>query len=122
MGASVSTCTGQEGSPLRCVTTVAPRWTRRSILLECSAWEGARLVLTDALDLDKEELSLERMVRAMLSGTEKWEAATSFCEEVISQKENAEREREREREQSPDAAPMRRRRKEQRARVYARAP
>ena len=89
-------------------------------LLECPAWEGARRVLKDALGLENEKLSLKSMVRAMLSGAEKWKAATSFCEEVISRKEDAEREKERERD--PDAPPMRKKRGGRRAQAYARAP
>jgi hypothetical protein len=97
----------------------APMDSAEHTLLECPAWEGARRILRGALGLEEEEeLSLESMVRAMLSGTEKWEAATSFCEEVISRKEDAERERER----APDAPPMRKKRGGRRARAYARAP
>ena len=70
----------------------APMDSAEHTLLECPAWEGARRVLTDALGLleDGEELSLGSIVLAMLSGTDKWEAATSFCKEVISRKEDAE--------------------------------
>ena len=89
-------------------------------LLECPAWEGARRVLIGALQLDGDggEFSLGSMVRAMLSRADKWDAAVSFCEDVLLRKEAAERER----EAAPDAPPERRKRGGRRARAYARAP
>lgn len=78
--------------------------------LECPAWEGARRVLMNFLDLDERELSLEHGSGHVFRDRRKWEVATS-CEEVILRKEDAERERER----LPDTAFMRKRRKGRRA-------
>ncbi|XP_063616215.1 uncharacterized protein LOC134789576 [Cydia splendana] len=62
------------------------------------------------------DLSLHRIIAAMLGSERKWEAVASFCEEVMSQKEEAERER----EAAADAVPLRRRRQGRRRRAYAR--
>lgn len=98
----------------------APMDSVKYTLLECPAWEGACLVLMDALRLDEEEeeLSLNGMIRTMLSGAKKCEAAISFCEEVILWKEDVERKRER----APDATSTRRNRGRGKAWSYARAP
>ena len=42
-----------------------------------------------------EELTIEKIVKALLTSEEKSKAVTSFCEEVIACKEAAERDRER---------------------------
>lgn len=77
----------------------------------CPAWSEQRRALVAAIGGD---LSLLSVVRAMLEGERSWEAVTSFCENVLSQKE----ERERERENDPLAHPLRRRRVGRRRRQY----
>ncbi|RVE40273.1 hypothetical protein evm_015077, partial [Chilo suppressalis] len=81
----------------------APDDTAEHTLLECPAWRHQR------------PLSLRSMVEAMLRSDRAWEATASFCENVISQKEAAERER----EDDPLAAPSRRRRTGRRGRRRA---
>ena len=53
-------------------------------LLECPAWGVPRRELLRALRVNEAEFSLESMVRAMLSGEDKWQAGLFFCESVIS--------------------------------------
>lgn len=60
------------------------------MLTVCPAWEEQRRVLRRVIG---EEVSLSAIVRAMADGEDKWKAATSFCGEVMSRKEAAERER-----------------------------
>ncbi|XP_041978554.1 uncharacterized protein LOC121732662 [Aricia agestis] len=57
----------------------------------CDRWAVQRHDLVAVLGGD---LSLPSMVRCMLESDEAWQAAVSFCEYVISQKETAERNRE----------------------------
>jgi len=52
----------------------------------------------------------------MLEGDEEWQAAVSFCEQVMLKKEAAEKER----EEDPNTPPSRRRRGEVAHRQYAR--
>jgi hypothetical protein len=73
----------------------------------CQAWRRQRVELIVALDIGG-VLSQSTMVEAMLDSESAWEAVASFCENVMSQKEAAERERER--EEDALAAPLRRRR------------
>ena len=61
-------------------------------LEECVAFEEQRCALVTAIGPD---LTPPAIVKALLAGGEKCAAATSFCEEVMSCKEAAERERER---------------------------
>ncbi|XP_022820633.1 uncharacterized protein LOC111352389 [Spodoptera litura] len=65
--------------------------TAQHTLAECVAWEEQRRVLTNEVGGD---LSLPAVVRKMVDSTELWDAVVSFCEDVMSQKETAERERE----------------------------
>ncbi|XP_067208484.1 uncharacterized protein [Linepithema humile] len=57
---------------------------------ECEAWEGERRALTAVVG---EDLSLPALMRAMLEVEDKWKAVSSFCNSVMSQKEEAERRR-----------------------------
>ncbi|XP_022816825.1 uncharacterized protein LOC111349807 [Spodoptera litura] len=65
--------------------------TAQHTLAECVAWEEQRRVLTNEVGGD---LSLPAVVRKMVDSAESWDAVVSFCEDVMSQKETAERERE----------------------------
>jgi hypothetical protein len=79
--------------------------TAEHTLQECPAWRRQRVELIGALDIGG-TLSLSTMVEAMLDSESAWKAVASFCDNVISQKEAAERER----EEDVLAAPLRRRR------------
>lgn len=81
-------------------------------LLECTAWSSQRRTLKDIVGGD---LSLSSIISAMLDSDRGWEAMASFCDDVISQKEAAERVR----EDDPLANPLRRRRLGRRRRLYA---
>ncbi|PZC76931.1 hypothetical protein B5X24_HaOG203975 [Helicoverpa armigera] len=65
-----------------------------------------------------DDLSLPSVIAAMLRSEEAWEAVASFCEDVMSQKESAERVR----ESDPLAAPHRRRRRGGRRRTQRPSP
>ena len=65
--------------------------TARHVVEECVAWEGPRRTLVAEIGGD---LSLPTIVRKMVGSDGSWDAVVSFCEEVMSQKEAAERERE----------------------------
>lgn len=65
--------------------------TAQHTLSECVAWEEQRRVLTNEVGGD---LTLPAVVRRMAGSAESWDAVVSFCEDVMSQKEAAERERE----------------------------
>ncbi|CAH2209456.1 jg22442, partial [Pararge aegeria aegeria] len=62
--------------------------TAQHTLEECSRWDPQRHTLVAEIGGD---LSLPSVVFAMLSSERSWEAVVDFCEEVISQKEAAER-------------------------------
>lgn len=70
----------------------------------CPRWACERATMQAALGIG--DLALNSIVAAMLGSDRNWRAMTTFCEEIISQKETAERER----EQSEHAPPLRRRR------------
>lgn len=57
-------------------------------LSQCPAWEEDRLIAHIRVDL-----ALPVVIEATMQGEEKWVTFSSFCEKVISQKEEAERER-----------------------------
>ncbi|XP_025155759.1 uncharacterized protein LOC112588831 [Harpegnathos saltator] len=61
-------------------------------LQECPAWSNERGVVERKLGCD---LSLPSIIRAVLGSEKRWEAFTSFCEEVMEKKEQAEEERRR---------------------------
>nr|XP_033336526.1 uncharacterized protein LOC117226375 [Megalopta genalis] len=62
-------------------------------LEECPAFTALRRVLVQNLGVH--DLSLSSVVGAMLEADRKWKAVVSFCEQVMSQKEAAERDRKR---------------------------
>lgn len=66
--------------------------TAQHTLEECPAWGTERRVLRQTVGWD---LSLPALVREMIRGERSWKAVSSFCEQVMSQKEEAERVRER---------------------------
>lgn len=78
----------------------------------CPAWAQERASLAMVVGRD---LSLPAVVKAMVGNKRSWEAMVSFCEQVMSQKEAAERTR----EDDPLSAPIRRRRAGRRRRAYA---
>ncbi|XP_013182760.1 PREDICTED: uncharacterized protein LOC106128842 [Papilio xuthus] len=88
--------------------------TAQHTLQVCTAWSEERRTLVAAIG---DDLSLPGVIRAMLGSEGSWEAVSSFCEIIISQKE----EREREREENPLAPPLRRRRVGRRRRQFAAA-
>ncbi|XP_039303416.1 uncharacterized protein LOC120357319 [Solenopsis invicta] len=61
-------------------------------LEHCPAWEGLRGVLKDEIG---EDLSLGAVIGKMVFRESSWKAVAFFCEQVMLQKEAAERERER---------------------------
>ncbi|XP_045763672.1 uncharacterized protein LOC123866261 [Maniola jurtina] len=66
--------------------------TAQHTLEECQAWAEQRRTLDAAVGVGG--LSLPNIVQAMVRSETAWSAAASFCEEVMSAKEAAERERE----------------------------
>ncbi|XP_028170418.1 uncharacterized protein LOC114360064 [Ostrinia furnacalis] len=81
-------------------------------LVDCPAWVPQRRALVSAVGVD---LSLPSIVKAMLGSETAWKGMATFCEEVMSQKEAAERIR----EEDPLADPIRRSRRGRRRRQYA---
>ncbi|XP_076660102.1 uncharacterized protein LOC143363389 [Halictus rubicundus] len=67
--------------------------TARHTLEECPAWAGPRRVLRAAVG--GWDLALSTVVDHMVGSVGSWKAVASFCDEVIQQKEAAERARER---------------------------
>ncbi|XP_063632519.1 uncharacterized protein LOC134803661 [Cydia splendana] len=102
---------GSEESPM-CHECGAQVDTARHTLEECPAWGFQQTTLQAILGAD---LSLPSVVNAMLDSEEAWKAMVSFSDQIMSQKEAAERAR----ENDPDAHPLRRRRAGGRARRYA---
>ncbi|XP_048001431.1 uncharacterized protein LOC125238201 [Leguminivora glycinivorella] len=88
--------------------------TAQHTLEECSRCPVERAALVAATGLV--DLSLHSVIGAMLSSERRWDAVASFCEDVMSQKEAAERER----EAAADALPLRRRRQGRRRRAFLR--
>nr|XP_034195325.1 uncharacterized protein LOC117611490 [Osmia lignaria] len=81
---------GREATPI-CHHCGAERDSAQHTLQHCPVFARARHALECEVGPD---LSPEAVVRAMLSGEDQWRAVTSFCEEVIALKEEAERGRE----------------------------
>jgi hypothetical protein len=109
---SGSTCTrGSGGRLLRSATTALRRETAQHTLESCPAWDAERRVLTGKIGGD---LSLPAVVTEMLASAEAWDAVASFCDNVISQKEAAERAR----EVDPNAPAEKRRRRGGRRRRF----
>jgi len=75
--------------------------TAQHTLEACSAWNEQRRVLTGVVGYD---LSPPALVSAMVDNERSWRAVSSFCEEVMSRKEEAEWAR----EADPAAPPFRR--------------
>ncbi|XP_045772183.1 uncharacterized protein LOC123872098 [Maniola jurtina] len=69
----------------------------------CVEWSTQRAALVTEVGLD---LSLPAVIRAMVSSDRSWNAVASFCEEVMTQEEAAERRR----EADANVDPIRRRR------------
>jgi len=88
------------------------RDTAQHTLEVCPAWDEQRRVLRSIVG---EDLSLPAVVSAMLGSEDAWVAMVS-CEQVMLQKEAAERDR----EDDPSSDPIRRRRRGARRRAYAR--
>lgn len=84
--------------------------TAQHTLEECLAWASERRDLVAVVGND---LSLPALINSMLGCERSWEAAVSFCEQVMFQKETAERER----EMNTDL-PMRRQRAGRRRRIF----
>ncbi|XP_045540819.1 uncharacterized protein LOC123722592, partial [Papilio machaon] len=99
---------------MRCHGCGADEDTAQHTLEVCCAWTEERRTLVAAIGGD---LSLPGVVRAMLGSERSWNAVSSFCETVMSQKE----EKEREREGDPLAPPLRQRRVGRRRRQFAAA-
>ena len=76
----------------RCYHCDDARDTADHTLRECPAWRVQRLSLVEKIG---EDLSLAAVMRKMVESEEGWRAATSFAEDVMTLKEEAERERER---------------------------
>ncbi|XP_025161749.1 uncharacterized protein LOC112590167 [Harpegnathos saltator] len=62
-------------------------------LAACPAWEEERRILAGAIGWRDGEISFPRMVAFMCGSEEDWKAAASFCKDIMSRKEAAERER-----------------------------
>ncbi|XP_047993904.1 uncharacterized protein LOC125232320 [Leguminivora glycinivorella] len=88
--------------------------TAQHTLEECTRWAVERATLR--AETGAADLSLRGVVETMLGSERKWKAVASFCEAVMSRKEEAERER----EAAVDAPPLRRKRLGRRRRAYAR--
>ncbi|XP_064074654.1 uncharacterized protein LOC135193962 [Vanessa tameamea] len=81
----------------------APSDTARHTLIKCSAWGPQRHSLAAIVGRD---LSLPSVINAMIDSERCWKEMVLFCENVMTQKEAAERERE-----NSTADPLRRRRR-----------
>lgn len=102
----------REATPA-CHECGAPEDTALHTLEVCAAWGPQRHTLSAVLGGD---LSLPSVVNAMLGGERSWQAVVSFCEEVMMQKETAERAR----EDDASSDSLRRRRPGGRRRRFAR--
>ncbi|XP_026830981.1 uncharacterized protein LOC113563521 [Ooceraea biroi] len=80
---------GKERGP-HCHHCGAERDTADHTLAECAAWGEERRVLKDVVG---EDLSLPTVMRKMVGSERNWRAVSSFCEQVMLRKEEAERER-----------------------------
>lgn len=95
----------------RCHHCEADEDTAQHTLQFCPAWEEQRVVLVAEIGAD---LELPAIVQSMVSSATAWEAVAAFCEQVMQQKEAAERGR----EENPLAPPNRRRRTGRRRRLH----
>jgi hypothetical protein len=87
--------------------------TAQHTLAVCPTWAEQRAALVAVVGHD---LSLPAVVEAMVGGDRSWKAVASFCEDVMAQKEAAERGR----EEDPASQPMRRKRVGRRRLAYDR--
>lgn len=78
-------------STAKCHQCGAAEDTAMHTLVECPAWSQERAQLCAVIGTD---LSLPAVLKNMVSDKTSWDAVVSFCEQVISQKETAERARE----------------------------
>lgn len=97
----------REASPV-CLQCGCAEETAQHVLEACSGTEGPRQALVAVVGTD---LSLPTILAKMVQDEGSWQAVVSFCEVVMSQRE----EEEREREKSPLALPLRRTRTRRRA-------
>ncbi|XP_049698974.2 uncharacterized protein LOC126055098 [Helicoverpa armigera] len=105
---------GREETP-QCHHCEATGDTAEHTFQVCPSWAEPRRALMAVVGND---LSLPSVIAAMLAGEETWEAVASFCEDIMSQKEAAERMR----ENDPLAVPLRRRRRGRRRRIQPPSP
>ncbi|RVE47213.1 hypothetical protein evm_008181 [Chilo suppressalis] len=96
----------------RCHQCGASDDTAQHALEACGAFDAERRQLVAVVGRD---LSLPTLVRAMVDSATSWEAVASFCEQIMLQREAAERAR----EEDPSADPIRKRRVGRRRRQYA---
>ena len=96
-----------------CVEEEEGQDTAQHTLESCPAWADERLLLAPHF---RDDFELSTMVKTMVDSEEAYGAMVSFCEQIMSQKETAERER----ESDPSADPARRRRPGRRKRTYLR--
>nr|XP_012218474.1 PREDICTED: uncharacterized protein LOC105669866 [Linepithema humile] len=82
-------CIGKKHTT-QCHHCAADRDSAQHTLEECPAWAKERRALVTVVGRD---LSLPALVKIMLEEEEKWRAVLSFCEQVMLQKEEAEREK-----------------------------
>lgn len=100
---------GREPTP-RCHHCSCDEDTAQHTLEECPGWASERRDLVAAVGAD---LSLPTLIKSMVGDERSWQAVETFCEEVMSQKEAAERERE-----ITSELPLRCRRAGRRRRVF----
>ncbi|PZC77701.1 hypothetical protein B5X24_HaOG203068 [Helicoverpa armigera] len=105
---------GREETP-QCHHCEATVDTAEHTLQVCPSWAEPRRALMAVVGND---LSLSSVIASMLGSEETWEAVASFCEDVMSQKEAAERMR----ENDPLAVPLSRRRRGRRRRIQRLSP
>lgn len=99
----------------RCHACGADEDTAEHTLAVCPSWDQQRQELVRVVGSD---LSLSTIVRAMVANEQAFTSFASFCEDVMSQKEVAERQR----EQDPLASVRRKARRGRRRRPDARLP
>lgn len=100
---------GREPTPM-CHHCGCGEDTAQHTLEACPAWVSERGALAAVVGSD---VSLQALIHSMLGSEASWDAAVDFCEQVMSQKESAERERE-----ATTTLPMRMRRGGGRRRAF----
>lgn len=89
MGASIVSYAELEKVGLPYILTAVKKKIRSSTLESCSAWMTNK---TDLVRVVGSDLSLRSVMEIVLSDPDKWRVFVSFCESVMSEKEQAERE------------------------------